>query len=456
MADFPNIPKVKATLVDGNLRILRAGSAPKVTVLGVTDSADSNISVLDPILLSDDDNINMFDHADGTPSEISKGIAEARSAGADNIEVVVLASATEDDYNPITRYADLASAYNVLQHHQVQLVVPLGTAIDEHSLSSTQNFGWQLANFCYQQTKNWSSSHGFIGVRPPIVSASGTPTLAEVETWVAALETFDTSAQANGGADFTIYDGVTDAGSDGVPDTYAFLATSDELIPTGAPPWNDANVVQDKNNNPVDIGAYISVVAFTGKALNEVSRREDPVNAYYRSNGAAGYAGLVASLPSWIAPTNRVVGGYVPFRNFSYDQVNRLIGNRFVPFLDRPTKGLVVARGRTGAYNISDTYKSDYVNLSTVRIVAEAVTRVREVAEPFLGQPNNPQIRNALEAEIDAMLRRMQSVGALQRSDFNLVSTPSMQITGDIRVDLTLVPAFEIVTIEISTSLARE
>jgi len=106
--------------------------------------------------------------------------------------------------------------------------------------------------------------------------------------------------------------------------------------------------------------------------------------------------------------------------------------------------------------NISATYRSDYVNLSTVRIVHEAVERIREVSQDFLGMPNNPQLRNALDAECDTVLRRLQDVGALDRYEKTLVSSPSMRVLGQLRIQLKLVPAFEIIEIEIETSLAKE
>jgi len=50
----------------------------------------------------------------------------------------------------------------------------------------------------------------------------------------------------------------------------------------------------------------------------------------------------------------------------------------------------------------------------------------------------------------------MQLAGALQRYDFAIIATPDQQVLGQMTVDLTIVPAFEILDIQVNVTLAKE
>jgi phage tail sheath protein FI len=118
------------------------------------------------------------------------------------------------------------------------------------------------------------------------------------------------------------------------------------------------------------------------------------------------------------------------------------------------SKGFVVASGVTGAFNVNRYLRSDFVRLTTVRIVHTTVDLIRAVAEKYLGEPNNAPQMNALSAEIDQVLLSMKSAGALNQYDFTVSSTPEQRVLGQCDVNLTLVPAFEITQINLTVSLA--
>lgn len=454
MADpFPGIPRVKAQIVDGNLRIAPLPGTPKVTLIGCTDN--SLVSLNDPLLVRPSTNLNMFDNADGTVSEISKGIVEARDGGAQNIEVVVT-SLTNVTTSPLTaaqRRTALVSTYAALINHPLDVVVPLGIAIDTPSQTAATNFGYDLAEFCYNASIQFNSCIGVIPTEPPVPFTSTSASLTQVEAWVAGVEAFNTTAIA--GASFTSFDGVTDSGADGVPDNFAFWATDNDTLPTGSPPAANSHVIKDLNNNPVDIGKYISVVAGIYTFTNDVSDKVSPTTSVYNNYGAAVYAGFITSLAPHRAPTNKVIPGVGVLRNLSISQANRLAVKRFVCFQAK-AKGLTVVNAMTGAYNISIYYRSDFVRLTSIRITNAAVERIRAVADPFIGEPIDGVSLNALNKEIDQALLKFQTLGALQRYSFTIVSTPSMQVLGEITIPLTLVPAFETTEIDVNVSLAQE
>jgi hypothetical protein len=213
--------------------------------------------------------------------------------------------------------------------------------------------------------------------------------------------------------------------------------------------------VYDSRGNHVDIGAYLNVVATNARATNEAAMDLYPTIGYYNSGGGAAYAGLISSLSAQNAPTNKVINGVTMAQGISESQANRLAGARFVTFMSKP-KGVVVVNAMTGAYNISQYSRSDYVRLSTVRIVFDAINYIRSVGDAFIGGANTAPQRNALSTAIDGALKNMQSAGALQRYDFNVYASPTDQVLGKANVELVLVPAFELQQIVVVVALTSQ
>jgi hypothetical protein len=209
----------------------------------------------------------------------------------------------------------------------------------------------------------------------------------------------------------------------------------------------------------VDAGAYISVFC----APVKVSTTQTPTlanvlgasisSAYHTTAGAASYGGTILKLAPQSATTNKFIEGLIPLKTISAFQANILTGLRLVTMYTR-IKGFVVASGVTGAYNVNPYVRSDFVRLSTVRIVQTVVDLIRAIGDKFLGEPNNAPQMNALNAEIDQVLLSMKSAGALNGYDFVVSSTPEQRVLGQADVNVTLVPAFEITKINLTVSLA--
>lgn len=437
-----NLPGSTVDLQDKRLRITVPPSAQKVTVLGTTDK--TVVGLNEPYSLANRrEDIVYFDNADGTPSALSKKINEVFLGGADNVEVVVSSNIGSGILDG-QLYDAYSGTYDVLLNHETDVVVPAGVYIDSPGLTGGHaglNFGHQLAEYCYQALANGNSTPvGVIGVTAPTAAAAttGDVSLAELETWVAALETYDTSGTQ--GASFTVYDGTTDANLDGVPDNYGMVATTDRM-PANSPA--DSDVQTDDRGNFIDIGAQLNVVATWGRFGGDTARRLYPGLGYYNANLSGAYAGLVSQLDSWISPTNQPLPGVVPLRKMSLSQANRLTSKRFVTFINR-TNGFVVLDGMTGAHNISTSARSDFVRLATVRTVFNAVRLIQRVGQPFIGKPINAANRNAMEIAMTRALQKLRSVGALNGFSLSLSATPNQQILGDMLVDLELDVAQEL------------
>jgi len=305
------------------------------------------------------------------------------------------------------------------------------------------NFGYQLANFCYNATENYQACVGTVGVRPP--NSLG---LSDVATWVGELPTYTVNNSTGASS-------ITGAGNDGTGllgnkfmagsatfrggEAYGgFIATGTDYV--------DGTELSDENDQPVDIGKYLSVVGAWVVHTNPT----DTTRRGYLGNFAASYAGFITRLSSESAPTNKTVRRVgLPYR-IPASTLDDLAGARYIMLVNK-SKGTVVADAPTAARP-----GTDWTRLTTMRITAETVQRLRIAADPFMGEPiSTPQI-SALNTAIEQTLNSLKSEGKLQDFRFRLIITPQDAIVGTANLDLVLVPAFELRRIFISTSLAGE
>lgn len=225
----------------------------------------------------------------------------------------------------------------------------------------------------------------------------------------------------------------------------------------------DSNGVlaSDTRGNKVDSGAYISVFSSPLRSIGTLVKSvalgygASPGNTSRNTDAAAAYGGKITSLAPQSSTTNKQIDGLVAMRLLSARQANDMTGMRHVTMYSR-TKGLTVASGSTGAFNVTKYVRSDYTRLTTMRIVAAAADLIRTVGDKYIGEPNNAPQMNALDAEIDQVLLSMKGQGALNSYDFSISSTPDQRVLGQLDINLTLVPAFEITEINLVVSLSKE
>jgi hypothetical protein len=217
----------------------------------------------------------------------------------------------------------------------------------------------------------------------------------------------------------------------------------------------------DARSNKVDAGAYISVFSAPLRSIGTLVRSvalgysASPANTSRNTSGAAAYGGKIINLAPQSSTTNKQIDGLTAMRLLSARQANDMTGMRHVTMYSR-TKGLTVASGTTGAFNVTKYVRSDYTRLTTMRIVAAAADLIRAVGDKYIGEPNNAPQMNALDAEIDQLLLSMKGQGALNSYDFSISSTPDQRVLGQLDINLTLVPAFEITEINLVVSLSKE
>lgn len=517
LGNSDNLPNVNVTINDFGLRIAPPAPGPKLTIIGSFKHAGGTIPMNEPLLI---DNVGVamrnLRNDDGTPSELTLAIEEAVTAGASNIEVVVTDTSNQ---TPFTGTIDntyvsglhtkLTDTYSKLQHHEVDVVYLASAYADGYATvtswdgskhlgltdhAASYNFTKQLADFCYQQTKESNSAFGVIGTTPlgkvakqlqwqensatgitAFEGANGalfkTPSLAFVDEYV------DYLTQETG--DTTIFNGTSSADTGSYPDvqgslytkwnTYLFGSVQNTTDPSAphstyigefqAKESDGTTDATDNDGNAVDAGAYLSVVAGVSRAFgSEATKYAVSEGAttlsYVNSNGAAAYAGLLSVTPSFLGVTNRPLVSVSQARVVSGAQAKNLLRHRMVALIQKPA-GYVVTSGITGAFNAGANSRSDYVRVTTIRTTQAMAEVVREAGEAFIGKPISGPFLAALESAIDTNLQRALRRGAIRSYDFAIASTPDQQVLGEVTIDLSMVPAFELVTINTTVSLAK-
>jgi len=510
MANSNFLPQTNVVLNDLGLKIAPPPAGPKVMLLGVT--SNDTITLLEPFTVNSVEkalNGLWFTGASGSnfPGELALAVEEASQAGANSIEVMVinhLSGVELEQYVHPTgqqtgRFGDLSGAYDILKNRDVDVVVPVGAYIDATGLPAADNFGKQLADFCFQVTTEQNAANGVIGVAPITWWAAhhgadrfsglngsvqvevaaltggastvgiknayfGTPSSTLPNLSVDYHTDNQTPYTASGWPTKNAKYGNYQSGSyDDSHNRFADAATSATLNASYFSSWqavdNDGALATDNRSVKVDAGAYLSVIV---SPLKVNSTQTESLaghygalisNTSYITDGAASYAGLVNNLAPHSATTNKFVPGVFPLKLISRTQANRLVGMRTVTMYQR-SKGFVVAKDVTGAHNVNRYLRSDYVLLTTVRIVHTAVDLIRAVTEEFIGEPNNAPQMNAMNNEIDQVLLSMKG-SALNAYDFVVSATPDQRVLGEVDIDLTLVPAFEITQINLTVSLAK-
>ena len=504
---YPNLPGLVVNLNDLGLQIAPPPAGPKVTLLGVT--SNTGIPLREPFIVS---NVGQavgalyFSGAAGSntyPGELALTVEEVANAGATNIEVVVIDWVTGASVDtvmlptgtyPATRFDKLTLAYDAIIDKPTDIVVPVNAWADCPSVSG--QFTSQLAQFCFKASREVDNS--IVGVIPTMTPLqwalaykSSLTGNSNVGTEVTALTGlghlfFNTPSQAlitewekylsyTGSSPVTLSPALNNhwsgflAGAENIDGTLMNVNS----IENAATALNTAYwtyyqgkdltnaAVVDLRGNQADAGARISVFAAPcitslvstpklaakfGASLSSVVQNTD---------ASAGYAALIASLVPHSATTNKNIPNIGPLRKLSASQANRLAARRIVTMLDRSV-GFTVSTGMTGAYNVSKYIRSDYVRLTTVRITDAVVKTVRNIGQRFIGEPNTAPSRNAMAAEIDKALRQMKASRAITGYKFFISATPDQQVLGEAQVDLTIVPAFELIKITVNVSLTKE
>lgn len=194
---------------------------------------------------------------------------------------------------------------------------------------------------------------------------------------------------------------------------------------------------------------YVQVVAAPELGYRIPGRSET-----HYMNGVVTYAATVSTLRPESAPTNKTIAGISGIRyNLSQRQLNELTGAKYVTFRLRGaqvivTDGITTAPDRVLGGMIQE---SDYARLSTLRITQATTQMVRDLCEPFIGEPNRMPQYNALNATVKGGLEAMKAQGVI--FDYRYTVVAKSGSLSEAVITLEIVPALEMRRITIDVSL---
>lgn len=288
-------------------------------------------------------------------------------------------------------------AYQILENYNVDYIYPAGVYADsKQTVNPNSDFHQELALLCAVLTYRTKMTHGFIDVKP-----NSNTTLVGIQAYVDKLLAYK---------------------------NIHYMKDS------------EGNDIVDQAGNKMDIGWYTSVIV--GPDVVMVS---DTLGTYYGSPALA-YAALNGSIKPESAPTNKALPGVKGMKyKFSNKQMDLLTGNRMVVF---KLKNEGTATASSVPYVVdgctAGAPKSDYARLSTVKVVTDVVDQIRDVADPFLGESNTTEQRNALSALISKRLSYLMEKGEILYYEFEINASIQQVVLGESSIALTLVAPQEL------------
>lgn len=306
------------------------------------------------------------------------------------------------------------------------------------------NFAFRLGTICHDMTQNENAVIGIMGVRPP--SNHFSP--AAVSSWIGKLPVYDSEGEVSLNGEGLL--GNKFISGRGLNNVYV---TANQFTPgfkaTASGELDDASVLTDAGGFDIDLGKYLSIVA----SWPVMSNFADSSGLGYIASGAALYAGRLLGLPPWRGATAKQIGGStirLPVR-LAKRHLDALTGARYVTFSERLGVTSVVDAPSAALPT------SDFTRNMTVRMVFDAISRAREVARPFLGDPLSAARKAALETRLKKELSdlQQQSDGALERFDLVITQTPLDKVRGTAKASLALqiVNELRVLTFEVALTI---
>lgn len=343
------------------------------------------------------------------PKKLSKGGEDGLKPSANEMFIALSgARYTIDDVGqPVSEYSDAIvteemigylktqGAYQILENYNVDYIYPAGVYADSvQTVNPYSDFQRELALVCAVLTYRTKMTHGFIDVKP-----NSNTTLVGIDAYVAKLISRH-------------------------PNLYYMVD-------------QNGDVIYDADNKPMDIGWYTSVVVGP-----EVVMNSDVLGTYYGSPAIA-YAALNAVLQPQSSPLNKAIRNVngIKFK-FSNKQMDAIVGNRMVCFKLK-NEGMATASSTPYVVDgvTSGAPGCDYSDIAIVKVVTDVVDNIRQVADPFIGEQNTVEQRNALSALISKRLAKLVELGEIQSYEFEVSATIQQQLLGEASIALTIIPA---------------
>jgi hypothetical protein len=302
------------------------------------------------------------------------------------------------------------------------------------------NFAYQLARFCFNQSEAPQADNGgalgFIGFSGP--ASLSNFSLPAVKAWIGYLPVYDP---------ITGLATVSGAGLLGIPYLVGCAASSLNTATTEGgsrarvPGLFDSDSGEydggpeiDSNGYKVDMGAYLCPQGDYALLSNGYGT--------YVGNISGIIAGLVSTLDQQKAVTNKPVAGAQQLYRASLNQLDALTFADVNMLRYKGVGALPVALiDKTAA-----TSASDYTLALRQRIKFLVIQTLLTEANNYIGNGTNDGLSLvALKTSLDADCLNLQKRGYLSSYNFTITSTPAQQKIGQASIQISFVPANELV-----------
>jgi hypothetical protein len=398
-------------------------AGPRIVAIAKRNNVDGsgNVADLDVVQATNEkDVITAF----GEGSDLHKAFLELITAGAERIYLVPLPKDTQ--FNHTDAYLTLAgsysgdamldAAYAAAEAAIPDVIIPWGRGGNSLDWDATTGATPNADDYRFHANNTTTTANNWaykVAVRTKAISENTNPCISVMglAPYVASSKETLTPAQVA-----------------------SHVSGSLALLP-------------DRNNSVMKlVGSYVSIIAAEVKPVGYATTTSEGTTDYGYSNGAASLAATMSRTPSYTGLTNKALYNIQALR-YAPTRVQQTSLN------DAAVNAVVLNFNKIAVFGGAVTYSatnSDYLRLSTKRIVDEASQLVRQVCQKFIGEPSTIQVRNSMETAISSGLRGMQIKGALLESDFNVTYVPSDNMA---IVDLVLTPAFELNSIQVQISI---
>ena len=286
--------------------------------------------------------------------------------------------------------------YQLLEGYNVDYILLTGVYADD-DVSTKDGFDYELALFCAALSHKNKITYGSIAMSP----CSNTSYVG-VQAHVNKLSSFNSDGKR-------------------------FLLKKDNMV------------YRDNDGKSVDLGQYIRVIAGP-----EPYFLNDDLGKHF-INPAIAYIGKQACMLPQSSPMNKAINSSKGLRyKLSEPQLQTLTSANLICFNNKINRDGTL---RTEAF-IYDSMTcaapgSDYIRTTTCEVVRTIGDDVREIADPYIGEPPTVESRNALASQLSKKFSQRKTEGVVQNVSFEIIETPQDMLIGDCKIQLTIVPPGE-------------
>jgi hypothetical protein len=311
------------------------------------------------------------------------------------------------------------------------------------------NFGYQLASFCARMSEVQpydGGTLGFIGC-----SAPKSFNLVDLRAWIGKSPTYDQStgictAAGSGLLGIPYLAGTTQSALHALcADKGSAAGRAGGFFENDADAY-DGGAARDRNNMPINIGAYLHVMADWAYLLTGYGQ--------YTGNLAGMTAGLHARLDAKSSLLNKQIMGVTQLYHPTLAQLDALsaIGINMLRFdgVGNPPR---ITHGFTAA--MVPAGMSDFDRLTRMDIKFLVVQTAAETAKPFLGEcsPDGMAL-SALDTALVKALDNLKTRGYINWYDKKITASKADQKAGNANLWITFRPANELVRLFVNVALA--